>query len=206
VAAAIAFLPLKDWIDALQSWIEEHGALGVALFALAYLVATLALVPTSLFTLVAGAVFGVAWGFPLVIGTAVASASSAFFLARLVLREPARRRFSRHRVLQAVDKAVRKEGWKVVVLLRLSPIVPFGVQNYFFGVSSVKATHFIAATALGVMPATLVYLFIGAAGREALGSGSTARWALLAAGLAATLAATWLVGRAAGKRLGLDTR
>lgn len=202
---AIWFLPLKDWIDALQTWVEDHGALGVGLFAATYVLATLLFVPTWIFTLVAGAIFGVAWGFALVICTAVASATIGFLLARHVLRERARRRFAHHQVLDAVDKAVRKEGWKVVVLLRLSPLVPFGLQNYFFGVSSVKASHFIVATAVGIMPATLVYLVLGATGREALGGGGSAQWALLGVGLAATVAATWLVGRAAARRLGIET-
>ncbi len=200
----MSLLPLKDGIDELQAWIEDHGTAGVALFAAAYVLATLLFVPTWIFTLVAGAVFGVAWGFILVTCTAIASATSAFLLARYVLRDRARRRFAHHRVLQAVDKAVRTEGWKVVALLRLSPLVPFGLQNYFFGVSSVNAWHFIAATAFGIMPATLVYLVLGATGRDALAEGGAARWALLGVGLAATVAATALVGRAAAKRLGLE--
>lgn len=138
------------------------------------------------------------------VSTALTSATTAFLLGRHVLRERARKMFARHKVLKAVDKAVRKEGWKVIALLRLSPLVPFGIQNYFFGVTSVKLVHFVAATALGIMPATLLYLFLGATGRAALGEGGAAKWALVGIGLVATLIATWLVGRAARKRLALE--
>ena len=175
------------------------------MFALAYVLATLLFVPTWIFTLAAGAVFGMAWGFALVFCTALSSATTAFLLARHVLRERAERAFARHKVLIAVDKAVRMEGWKVVALLRLSPLVPFGVQNYFFGVTSVKLAHFVLATAFGIMPGTLVYLFIGATGRAALGEGGGAKWALAAVGLAATIAASLIVGRAAKKRLGIKS-
>jgi uncharacterized membrane protein YdjX (TVP38/TMEM64 family) len=184
--------------------VEGHGKAGILMFALAYVAATLLFVPTWIFTIVAGAVFGMAWGFALVIGTAVTSATLAFVVARYVLRERARRIFARHKVLKAVDKAVRKEGWKVIALMRLSPLVPFGVQNYFFGVTSVKLSHFVAATAFGIMPGTLVYLFLGATGRAALGEGGALRWTLLGVGLVATVLASVLVGRAASKRLGLD--
>jgi uncharacterized membrane protein YdjX (TVP38/TMEM64 family) len=203
VIAVLSMLPLKDWIDALQSWVEDHGTAGVVVFALAYVAATLLFVPTWVFTVIAGAVFGMAWGFALVVCTALTSATLAFLLARYVLRERAERIFARHKVLKAVDKAVRKEGWKVVALMRLSPLVPFGVQNYFFGVTSIKASHFVAATAFGIMPGTLVYLFLGATGRAALGEGGAAKWALLGAGLAATVIASLIVGRAAKKRLGI---
>jgi uncharacterized membrane protein YdjX (TVP38/TMEM64 family) len=195
---------LKDGVEALQAWIEDHGAAGIAVFVLAYVGATLLLVPTWIFTLAAGALFGVGWGFLVVMASALSSATTAFLLARHVLRDRLRRRFAHHEVLQAVDKSVRKEGWKVVVLLRLSPIVPFGIQGYFFGVTSVRLAHFAAATAIGIVPATLVYLVLGATSRDALGEGGGAKWALLGAGLVATFLATWLVGRATRKRLALE--
>jgi uncharacterized membrane protein YdjX (TVP38/TMEM64 family) len=152
----------------------------------------------------AGAVFGMGLGFAVVIASALTSATTAFLLGRHVLRDRARRRFAHHKVLNAADKAVRKEGWKVVALLRLSPLVPFGLQNYFFGVTSVKLIHFMAATAFGIMPATLLYLFLGATGRAALGEGDAGKWALVGIGIVATLIATWLVGRATRRKLALE--
>jgi uncharacterized membrane protein YdjX (TVP38/TMEM64 family) len=205
LAAALAssFLPLYDWAQAIADWIEELGPAGVAVFAALYILATLLLVPAWIFTVAAGALFGMVWGFALVWGAALAGATAAFLLARHALRERVKKHFARNALLKIIDKALRKEGWKVVVLLRMSPLVPFGVQNYFYGVTRLELRDFMAGSAVGMIPGELVYVFLGATGRAAMGEGGEARWALLAAGIVATFIATWMIGRAARKRLGI---
>jgi uncharacterized membrane protein YdjX (TVP38/TMEM64 family) len=124
------------------------------------------------------------------------------------------RRFARARVeelarkdarLAAVDRAVAREGWKVVFLLRLSPLVPYAISNYVYGVTAVAFGQFLLASWIGMIPGTLLYVSLGAAGRAAVG-GSAGRtpleWAALAVGLAATVAVTAFVARAAKKELG----
>jgi uncharacterized membrane protein YdjX (TVP38/TMEM64 family) len=189
---------------ALESWVGANGAVGIAAFVAIFVAATLLLVPTWPFTMLAGAVFGVAWSLPLVLAAALASASTAFLLARHGLRRRAAARLQRHRVLRAIDHAVRREGWKVVLLLRLSPLVPFGMQNYAFGASAIPFTHFALATLVGIAPTTVVYLFIGAAGREALSGADPVRWTLFGAGVVATGVATFLLARATRRRLALQ--
>jgi uncharacterized membrane protein YdjX (TVP38/TMEM64 family) len=193
---------LATLMEAARGWIENLGFAGIALFVAAYAAATVFLVPTWIFTLVAGAVFGVARGLGLVVFSAVTGATLSFLLARLGLRARVAHAIARRPLLEAIDAALREKGWTVVALLRLSP-VPFGVQNYLFGLSGVKLAHFIPATALGIVPVTTLYLFVGASGREALERGSPERWALLVAGLAAAILASWIIGRAARARLSL---
>ena len=203
LAAALAFLPLRDWADGLEGWLEGMGPAGIVLFALLYVVVTLTLLPAWILSVVAGAVFGIFGGFLLAWSASLAGAALAFLIARYAARERVKRYFKRHKTLQAVDKALHTGGWKVVGLLRLSPVIPFTAQNYFFGVTKVTLVQFMTGTALGVIPGTLVETWLGATGRAASGGGSPAQWALLGVGIAATVAATWYVGRVAKRRLGL---
>ena len=143
-----------------------------------------------------------AGGLGLVLACATAGATTAFLLARMGLRARVAKAIVKRPLLEAIDAALRDKGWQVVALLRLSP-VPFGVQNYLFGLSAVKASHFIVATALGIIPVTTLYLFVGASGREALERGSPERWAMLAVGVAAAVAVSWSFARAARSRIGL---
>jgi uncharacterized membrane protein YdjX (TVP38/TMEM64 family) len=98
---------------------------------------------------------------------------------------------------------LRSEGWRAVALLRLSPVIPFAVKSYLFGVSRVRMRDYVIGTFLGKLPGTIVLTSLGTTGRAAMDLSGRARWSLIAAGIAATLAVSWLVGRAARRRLGL---
>jgi uncharacterized membrane protein YdjX (TVP38/TMEM64 family) len=110
-------------------------------------------------------------------------------------------------LLQAVDKAISEKGWKVVALLRLSPLFPFNLQNYFYGVTEIKFWHYVSATLVGILPGALMYVYLGAAGETVLGTGGDAdgrgalRWGLFAAGLGATIIVTVLITRKAKAKL-----
>jgi uncharacterized membrane protein YdjX (TVP38/TMEM64 family) len=201
--AALALLPLRDWAESLESWFEGRGATGALLFAALYVVATLLLLPTWLLTIVAGALFGLAAGFALAMAAAMTGSLAAFLLGRYAFRDRAKKHFSRNSLLKALDKALRRAGWKAVALTRLSPIVPFTVQNYFYGVSAVKLWHFAVGTGLGIVPGTLLEVFIGSRGRAVMSGGGPLQWAFLGVGIVATAAAAWYVGRVAKEKLGI---
>jgi uncharacterized membrane protein YdjX (TVP38/TMEM64 family) len=200
--AALSFLPLRGWAEGLQDWIERLGAAGVVLFAAIYVAATLLLLPVWILTVVAGAVFGIVGGLLLVLAASMAGAIGAFFIARYALKDRAKKLFARHELLGTVDKALRKAGWKVVALMRLSPLVPFTAQNYFYGTTTVKFAQFAFGTALGIVPGTMVEVVLGASGRAAMGAGP-AHLAMLGVGVVATVVATWYIGRVARRKLGI---
>ncbi|MGH8773325.1 MAG: TVP38/TMEM64 family protein, partial [Burkholderiales bacterium] len=159
ILATWFLLPLKQWLQSFTDWIEGLGVWGGMLFAAVYVIATVVLAPGSLFTLAAGLVFGLGWGFPVVMVGATAGAALAFLIARYMVREKVKDTLEKRPRFEAVDKAVTEEGWKVVLLLRLSPLVPFNLQNYFFGITNIDFWHYVFATAVGIVPGTLLYLY-----------------------------------------------
>jgi uncharacterized membrane protein YdjX (TVP38/TMEM64 family) len=167
-------------------------------FGLAYVVGTVVLAPGSAMSILAGVVFGW-WGIPIVLVSAWIGTCVAFLLARYLARDAVSTLLESRPKLRAVDQAVDEEGWKVVALLRLSPAVPFGLQNYLFGITRVGFWPYAAATLGGIVPGTALYVSFGALGRgTATGSsGGAVGWILFGLGVLATVAVTILVGRKA---------
>lgn len=185
-------LPVKEWSEAFQGWIDGFGAWGAVIFALAYIVAVVFLVPAGPMTIAGGLAFGF-WAIPLVLGAATTGATLAFLVARYVARKKVEELIAHRPNFSAVDKALSKEGWKVVALLRLSPAVPFSLQNYVMGVSKIGLPAFIAATFFGIIPGSALYVYLGTVGQQA-GSGiSAAQWTFYAIGFVATVAITVLL-------------
>lgn len=175
------------------------------LFVAAYVGSTVAFLPAVPLTLGAGAAWGLGKGFLLVSAGSTLGAVAAFLVARTAGRGWVERRLGADPRLRALDKAVAREGWRAVALLRLSPVVPFNLLNYAFGLTRVPLAPYALASWLAMMPGTLLYVWLGsAAGDAARGQASPAQWALTAVGLAATAAAVVLVSRAAKKALAED--
>lgn len=208
-AAAVAglfalwfFLPVGDWIAAFQSWIKALGPLGFLAFAVVYIVATIAMVPGAPMTIAAGVAFGL-WGVPLIVLAATVGACLAFLIARYLARERVEAIVSRKKTFAAIDAAIEEDGWKVVGLFRLSPLVPFNLQNYLFGVTKVGFGGYALATLVGIVPGTILFVWLGTIGASAGagGEGGTAKWVLLGLGLAATAAVTIVVSVKAKQKL-----
>ncbi len=202
LVAAGALLPVREGAEALRRWVDGLGAWGPVVYAAAYALATLLAVPASPLTLVAGLAFGVGRAFALVVVAATVGATLAFLVSRYALHDRVAALVAGRPKLKAVNEAVSESGWKVVALLRLSPVVPFNLQNYFYGITDIRLGPYVAATFFGIMPGTLLYVYLGAAG-HALAAGGIGRWQwlFLACGLAATVAGVVLVGRRARARL-----
>lgn len=199
--AAWNFLPLRAWLEAIETSIDGMGILGPILYGLAYLAAELLMVPGAILIVGAGYLFGLAGGMAVVWIAATAAAAISFVIARRLARERVERFARRHRRFAALDGAVEQGNWKVVALLRFSPIVPFGLSNYMYGLSKMKFAPYIAATALGMLPGTFLYVYLGTAGRG-LGQGwGPWHWALVGVGLVATVAASVYLARLTKKRL-----
>jgi uncharacterized membrane protein YdjX (TVP38/TMEM64 family) len=204
-AAAVAVLaPVREWEGALEASLERMGLVqGLLVFCAIYVVGSLLLVPAWIFGVAAGAVFGMGWGLVGAIVSSTLAALAAFVIARYVLRDRVERAAKRNETFTAVDKAVRREPWKVVALLRMSPVMPSGLKSYFLGLTCVKTLDYASATAAGMLPGLALKVYLGHAGRDLLADGGAAKWAMLGAGVAATVIMATVVSRFARKRLSL---
>lgn len=202
LVAAWFLLPVEAWSRTFQAWIEDLGPSGWLIFAAVYIVGTVLLVPVSVLTVVAGFAFGLAIGFPLVVVSATIGATLAFLVSRHLLHDRVDALIAGRPKFRAVNAAVSEGGWKVVGLLRLSPALPFSLQNYFYGVTDVTLAHYVPATLFGIMPGTLLYVYLGAAGQAASGEGGgPLQWTFFAVGLIATLVVVIVVTRKAKAKL-----
>ncbi|MBN2083590.1 MAG: TVP38/TMEM64 family protein [Anaerolineales bacterium] len=208
LTAAVRLLPLQAWLEAFNRRVADAGPEGLVFFVLAYAAATVLFVPGSVLTVGAGFAFGLLWGTAAVSAGSTLGAGLAFLVSRHLARERISSMAKRNARFGAVDRAVGREGWKIILLLRLSPLIPFNLSNYLYGLTAVSFRHYLAASWLGMLPGTLLYVYLGVAGRTGLEAAAAPanghdwlRTAFLAAGLAATITVTWFVSRVARKAL-----
>ena len=180
-----------------QRWILGLGVWGVVIFAAVFVAATLVLAPDWPLAVAAGMVYGL-WAVPIVLAAAIVAASLAFLAARYLVRHRVCAALAANRKFAAVDNAVTEEGWKIVVLLRLSPLVPFNLQNYLFGITDIPFAHYFAATCAGIIPGTVLFVYLGALGNT---SGGPLEWLFFLVGLLATAIVALLVTRKAKEKL-----
>jgi uncharacterized membrane protein YdjX (TVP38/TMEM64 family) len=208
VAAALFLLPLDRWLLALVETMRAAGAGGALLYVVAYVVACVLFLPGSVLTLAAGFAYGPVQGTLLVMVASMLGATAAFVLGRTVLRGRIERRLAGHPRFAAVDRAVAAQGFKVVLLLRLSPLFPFNVLNYALGLTRVPLRTYALASLLGMFPGTLLYVYLGSLVTSAaqLASGQRPQGGpygqlLFWGGLVATVLATVLITRTARRAL-----
>ena len=210
VVAAVAvflllrILPVDAIISLLRSWIEGLGVWGPVIFVGLYAVWTVAALPGAALTLAGGAVFGLWTGAVAVILGATIGAALAFLIARHLARARVERMTRNSPKLRAVYDAIGEGGWKVVAMLRLSPALPFNIQNYFYGVTAIGFWPCILATFVFIIPGTFMYVYFGFVAGQAAGGGggtTTAEWILRGVGLLATVGVTVYITKLAGKRL-----
>lgn len=198
---AVALLPLEDWLVAAAEWIRTAGALGVATYVGLYVAAAVSLAPGSLLTLTAGFAYGLPVGVLVASPASVLAATIAFLLGRTVARPWVERRLARNPRTEAVRRAVGRGGLRVVVLLRLSPLLPFNLLNYALGVTSVRLGDYVVGSFIGMLPATILFVYLGSLVTNAAsllsGAESEAAWRLplWGVGALATLVVSWTLAR-----------
>jgi uncharacterized membrane protein YdjX (TVP38/TMEM64 family) len=202
IAFAWSLLPLRQWAEGFESSIHRLGAWAPIVFALVYIIAVLALVPATTVTLAAGFAFGLS-GLPLAFASATIASGCAFLISRYLLAGRVKRLIEDLPRSRALYTAVGEAGWRIVLLLRLSPVMPFSVLNYALGATELRFWPYVLATAIGIVPVMTLYVYLGALGEAALASAplGTARTLFLLLGLAATLAATIYLARTARANL-----
>jgi len=212
VAVAIAIIGIAHYFGAeslLQralEWIKGLGPLGPIVFIATYILACVLFIPGSILTIGAGVVFGVIWGSIYVSIAATLGATSAFLIGRYLARDWVAARLEANPKFKAIDEAVAREGWKIVVLTRLSPVFPFNLLNYAFGLTRVSLRDYFFASWAGMIPGTVMYVYIGSLAGDLAKAGTQApatpaRWALNLVSFAATVAVAVYVARIGAKAL-----
>ena len=198
-----ATFDVRAVLRAALDWIEQLGPWGQVLFVLIYIGATVLLIPGSALGLGAGALFGVVRGSVLVSLASTLGATCAFLLGRYLARGWVAKRIEGRASFAAIDQAVAGEGWKIVLLTRLSPVFPFTLLNYAFGLTRVSLREYVLASWLGMMPGTVMYVYLGSLARTGVANRqrTPGEWALYALGLLATVAVALIVTRMARRAL-----
>jgi uncharacterized membrane protein YdjX (TVP38/TMEM64 family) len=197
---------LQDAVSGLEAAIAAAGPLGPILFIGAYILATVLLIPASVLTVAAGFLFGPISGSIVVSIAATLGATAAFLVGRYIARPAVARRAAEDTRFAAVDRAIAAQGAKIVLLLRLSPLVPFSLLNYALSLTNIPLGSYIGASWAGMLPGTIAYVALGGAGKAAAetaaGVGnSPLQLVLYGVGALATLGATVLISRAASQAL-----
>ena len=156
VLAQVSFNLQDIFRNALQS-IDNLGSVGAFAFIGLYIIATVAFLPGSILTLGAGVVFGVVWGSLYVFIGATLGATAAFLVGRYLARNWVARKIENNKKFAAIDRAVGKEGLKIVLLTRLSPVFPFNLLNYAFGITGVSLKDYFIGS-VGMIPGTIMYV------------------------------------------------
>ena len=211
---AMKFLPVQQWLRSFNDWVGQMGVAGIFVFIGVYAVATVLLAPGAILTIGAGFAFGLWKGFLAVSAGATLGASLAFLVARFIARGKIEAIAKGNEKFRKIDNAIGRQGAKLVFLLRLSPVIPFNLSNYFYGLTGVKFWPYVLASWIGMMPGTFLYVYIGTAGKAAVVAAAGGEaithswqyWTFLSVGLAATIIVTIWVTKIARNALGEPQR
>jgi len=203
------FLPVREWLRSFNDWVGQMGIAGIFIFIGVYAVATVLMAPGSILTIGAGFAFGLWKGFLAISAGATFGASLAFLIARFIAREKIEAIARRNETFRKIDNAIGKQGAKLIFLLRLSPIIPFNLSNYFYGLTAVKFWPYVLASWIGMMPGTCLYVYIGTAGKAAASAAAGGEamkhgwqyWTFMSVGLVATIIVTIWVTKIARNAL-----
>jgi uncharacterized membrane protein YdjX (TVP38/TMEM64 family) len=202
---AAKLLPVEQWLRSFNDWVGQMGVAGLFIFVVVYAAATILLAPGAILTIGAGFAFGLWKGFLAVSAGSTLGAALAFLVARFIARQKIEAIAKENKKFQRIDRAIGEQGAKLVFLLRLSPVIPFNLSNYFYGLSGVKFWPYVLASWIGMMPGTFLYVYIGTAGKAAVSAaagGEAMRrgwqyWTFMGIGFAATIVVTIWVAKIA---------
>ena len=207
IGGLVLWLPMVQWMTAFFAWVAVNPQIAWLIFAAFYIAAVVLLLPGSLLTLSAGFLFGLGSGFIICSISSVLGATLAFLLGRFLARDWVAAKLLEMPRFAALDRAIGKRSAIIVLLTRLSPIFPFNLINYALGLTGVSLRTYVLASWVGMMPGTLLYVYLGSIAKD-LGSvlsgqlaTSSANTLLFYAGLIATLVLTVIIARLATKAL-----
>eukprot|EP00243_Klebsormidium_subtile_P008772 TRINITY_DN4233_c0_g1_i2.p1 TRINITY_DN4233_c0_g1~~TRINITY_DN4233_c0_g1_i2.p1 ORF type:complete len:293 (+),score=28.89 TRINITY_DN4233_c0_g1_i2:341-1219(+) len=190
IFAAVTMLPVNKLLQQFLLWLKmDVGPWGPLILILAYIPATILAFPGMILTMGGGYIYGLALGFVLDCIGSTAGATAAFILGRSVGRGYVVSKLKTYPQFQAIQAAIEKSGFRIVILLRLVPLVPFTALNYLLSVTPISIQTYVAASSLGMLPMTFMFVYIGTTIKNIsdIGKGDHEykHWIYLAAGLPA---------------------
>ncbi|KAK9813128.1 hypothetical protein WJX72_009521 [[Myrmecia] bisecta] len=195
---------IRGFVDYFIVVVDNFGPLGLLAYGVVYTLLEVLALPAIPLTMTAGVIFGVVPGTLVVSASSVAAATISFLIARYAARDKVLELAQNNPKFKAIDKAINKQGFKVVVLLRLSPLLPLALSNYLYGLTSVDLTSYVLGSWLGMLPGTIAYVIAGDYGRSVIDNGegglAIAPWQV-ALGVGVTVLALGYIGKVAQKAL-----
>lgn len=200
---------ILQWVDNLGTTklFSVNIAIAPLIFILIYTISTVAFIPGSVLTLGAGILFGIIKGSIYVFLGATIGATLAFLVGRYLARNWIAKKIATNQKFKAIDQAIGREGLKIVLLTRLSPIFPFNLLNYGLGITGVSLKDYILAS-VGMIPGTIMYVYIGSLagsiadlGESQPNANPLAQWTIRIIGFIATVAVTLYITKIARQAL-----
>jgi len=197
LVVAVMLFDLGAWLEATIARVESFGPWGPLVFIVVYVIATVLMLPGSALGLAAGALFGVVYGTGIVSIASTLGAALAFLVGRFLARDAIAARMAGNPAFAALDRALTDDGWKIVALARLSPVFPYTLLNYAFGLTKVRFTHYVLVSWIAMLPGTVLYVYLGSLARVGgrASEKTPAEWAMYAVGLLATVLVTVILTR-----------
>jgi uncharacterized membrane protein YdjX (TVP38/TMEM64 family) len=172
VAMALFFLsrifPIVDILAAVQQRVMHWGAWSAICYPLLYACCNVLLLPGGVLSIGAGFFFGLWWGFLIALLGNVTGAAISFFISRWIGRQWLKRKLMRHATLVALEPAVEREGWKIILLSQLHPLFPTSLLNYLYGLTRIRFRTCMLWVAIGQAPGLFLYSYLGTLGQLGL--------------------------------------
>ena len=165
---ASRFLPIADWLAQVQQKVMHLGAWSAIWYPVLYACCNVLLLPGGLLSIGGGFFFGLWWGFFIILVGNVTGAAISFFLSRWIGRRWLRRKLLRNATLEALEPAVEREGWKIILLSQLHPLFPTSLLNYLYGLTTIRFRTCILWVAIGQAPGLFLYAYVGTLGQLGL--------------------------------------
>jgi uncharacterized membrane protein YdjX (TVP38/TMEM64 family) len=195
--------PIAEWIAIVQQRVMNWGAWSAVCYPLLYACCNVLLLPGGIFSIGGGFFFGLWWGFVIVLVGNVTGAALSFFVSRVAGRRWLGRKLARSRTYEALEPAVRREGWKIILLSQLHPLFPTSLLNYLYGLTTIRFRTCMLWVAIGQAPGLFLYAYLGTLGQLGLNlfRGKShphpAEYVLWGGGLISLLLLVWILGRTA---------
>ncbi len=161
VVLAAVFLPVEQLLTGIQQWVETNESSAFLVVTLFITIGILLMLPASLMTMLAGFLFGLAKGFAVVWIAVFAASILAFWIGRSIARPWVERKIRRNTSFIAIDRAIRRKGFLVVLLSRLVMVLPFPAMNYSLGLTNVSLKDYVLGTNIGMAPPIFLFVYLG---------------------------------------------